>query len=141
MSWEQAEGDRRQAGLVRLATVVEVDPGSARVRVSFGGESKSALIPFMAQRAGGAVVWSPPVVGEQVVVASPGGDTAQGVVLGSIFQGGFPAPSADGGAFEVHLGASKIVITDASVLVSSNGSSILLDASGVKINGARVDLN
>jgi phage baseplate assembly protein V len=141
MSWNAAVADRRQAGLVRMGTITEVDAANARVRVSFGGETNSAFIPFMAQRAGGAVVWSPPVVGEQVVVASPGGDSAQGVVLGSIFQGGFPAPSADGGSFEVHLGGSKVVITDGSVVITSNGSSLSLDASGVKINGARVDLN
>lgn len=141
MSWYGAEGDRRQAGLVRMATVLEVDAANARVRVSFGGETRSAFIPFMVQRAGGAVVWSPPVVGEQVVVASPGGDTAQGVVLGSIYQSGFPAPSSDGASFEVHLGGSKIVVTDGSVVITSNGSSISLDASGVVINGARVDLN
>jgi phage baseplate assembly protein V len=141
VSWAGAEADRRQAGLVRFGNVTAVDAGNARVKVSFGGESVSAWLPFMVQRAGGALIWAPPVVGEQVVVASPGGETSQGVVLGSVFGGGFSAPSGDGGSFEVHLGSSKVVVTSDSIELSSNGSRLVLNAIGARLNGARVDLN
>lgn len=141
MSWSGAEAERRQAGLIRIADVTAVDPGAARVKVSFGGESESVWVPFMVQRAGDALVWSPPVVGEQVVVASPSGQTSQGVILGSVYGGGFGAPSADGGSFELHLGGSVIVVTDGKISLSSNGSSVVLDSGGVTINGSRVDIN
>lgn len=79
--------------------------------------------------------------GEQVVVAAPGGDTAQGLIVASLASSRAPAPSGDGGAFVIAIGGSTVTITASGITLASNGSSIEIDGAGVAINGARIDLN
>jgi phage baseplate assembly protein V len=80
--------------LVRLGTIAEVDHDAARVRVQIG-ELLTAWLPWLEARAGTTRTWSPPTVGEQVVVLSPGGDLAAAVVLTGLYQDAHPAPSDD----------------------------------------------
>lgn len=141
MSFGAAESDRRSASMVRVARVVSVDPAKARARVTFGGETESAELPFMAMRAGAAKVWAPPAVGEQVWVLAESGETAQGVILGAAFQEEMPAPSSAGEAVEIHLGGSTFILTGDRILLSSNGSTLELDGAGIRLNGARIDIN
>lgn len=141
MSYQAAETERRGAGMVRTARVVSLDPGKARARVSFGGETESEWLPFMAMRAGAARVWAPPSVGEQVWVLSESGETAQGIILGAAFQDGIPQPSSTAEAVEVHLGGSLFIMTGDRILLSSNGSTLELDAAGIRLNGSRIDIN
>ncbi len=141
MSWQASDNERRREGLVRYGRVTEVDPAKARARVTFGGESKSAWLPWLAQGAGTVSAWSPPAVGEQVVVMAQSGDTAQAVIVGSVFSGQNRAPSDDGGMYRIKLGMSSITMTDSQITLHSNGSTLTLDASGAALNGARIDLN
>src|SRR5205085_2193946 len=69
---------RRLEQLLRYGTVAEVDLGAARCRVK-SGELLSNWVPWFAQRAGQTRHWSPPTVGEQCLLLSPGGDTAAAV--------------------------------------------------------------
>ena len=94
MSDEQANTLRRLDNMIRLATVTEVDPATARIRVSFQNNT-SAWLPWVAGRAGGVRRWSMPSVDEQVVLICPQGETEQGVLLPSLYKEAFPAPSAD----------------------------------------------
>ena len=120
--------DRRLASLVRFATITEVDAGAARVRVSFGGETESAWLQFGTGRAGGARVWSPPVVGEQVIVTSPQGDTGQGVVTASLPSAAYPPPSSDAETYQIDLPGG--------VSISVNGGEVRITAPGaVRITG------
>ncbi len=87
-----AEQHRLIGNLLMLGVVAELDEAAARVRVDLDG-MRSDWIPWVTERAGAGVrSWNAPEVGEQVIVASPYGDPAQGVVLGSIFQDAHPAP-------------------------------------------------
>lgn len=123
-----ADVDRRLANFMRIARIVAVDPGSARARVTFGGDTESAWLPFTTARAGGARVWSPPVVGEQVVVMAPGGDTAQAVIAGSLPSDQFPAPSSDGATYQIDLpGGVSISVAGGAVNITAPG--------GVIVNG------
>ncbi|MDH4763045.1 phage baseplate assembly protein V [Pseudomonas sp. CBMAI 2609] len=76
--------------LIRLGTIAEVDHGSltdqrpARVRVQ-SGALLTGWLPWLALRAGESREWDPPTLGEQVIVFSPSGQTAQGVVLCGLF--------------------------------------------------------
>lgn len=79
--------------LIRLGTVDHLDPASARCRVKFG-DIVTDWLPWISQRSGGSKVWSPPTLGEQVVVLSPGGDHSCAVVLCGLFSAAFPAPSS-----------------------------------------------
>jgi len=78
--------------LIRLGTIAEVDHEAARVRVK-SGELLTAWVPWLTARAGTTRDWNPPTVGEQAVVFSPGGDTANGVAVPGIYQNAHPAPS------------------------------------------------
>ena len=82
--------------LIRLGTVAEVDHGSlqdkrpARVRVQ-SGDLLTGWLPWTALRAGTTRDWDPPTVGEQVLVFSPSGQTAQGIAITGLFSALIPA--------------------------------------------------
>jgi phage baseplate assembly protein V len=82
--------------LIRLGTVAEVDHGSlpdkrpARVRVQ-SGDLLTGWLPWAALRAGTTRDWDPPTVGEQVLVFSPSGQTAQGIAITGLFSALIPA--------------------------------------------------
>jgi phage baseplate assembly protein V len=84
---------RRVANLLRPGTVVAVDCAKARVKVRIG-KIATAWLPWITRRAGPDITWWAPEVGEQVMVLSPSGNLALGVVLGSIYQNAFPAPAS-----------------------------------------------
>ena len=82
--------------LIRLGTIAEVDHGSlpakrpARVRVQ-SGDLLTGWLPWTALRAGTTRDWDPPTVGEQVLVLSPSGQTAQGIAITGLFSALIPA--------------------------------------------------
>ena len=78
--------------LIRLGTIAEVDHEAARVRVK-SGELLSAWVPWVNGRAGTTRDWNPPTKGEQCVLFSPGGDTANAFATPGLFQQAHPAPS------------------------------------------------
>jgi len=141
MSFQAGENERRGSSMVRIGRVVALDPAKARARVSFGGETESADLPFMAMRAGAARVWAPPAVGEQVWVLAESGETAQGVILGAAFQDAMPQPSSTGEAVEVHLGDARLVIEPDSIVLAVSGVSLTISGAGVAVSGGQVTHN
>lgn len=107
MSMAAAETDRRLANGVMLGVVTAINPGAGRARVQIG-DLASPELPVAQLRAGALSFWWMPSVGEQVVVACPSGDVAQGVVLASIFAGN--APSADPATPMIDLAGGEMVI-------------------------------
>ena len=89
-----AELNRRMAGLVRFCKVLELGTNDylGRVKVS-DGELQSTWLAHVMSRAAHNIHWQPLDVGEYVVVLCPNGDFAQGVIVGSLYQGAFPAPN------------------------------------------------
>lgn len=80
--------------LIRLGTVTEVQhgqPSSVRVKT---GELTTNWIPFMAHRAGSIKTWSPPSVGEQVVLMAPGGDLVSAIALTGVYSDDLSEPSS-----------------------------------------------
>lgn len=132
MSWADSERDRQLQNLIRVGTVAEVNPAQGRARVSFGA-AKSAWIQFTAQRSGGVAMFSPPSVGEQVIVASPGGDTAQAVIVGSLPSTDNPAPGTAADSWVVKIGAITLTITDGQVAIS--GGDIVVTGGDVIADG------
>ncbi|WP_413874162.1 phage baseplate assembly protein V [Albidovulum sp.] len=107
MSFAAAEADRRLANVLQVGTVTSVNGanGKARVRV---GDLDLPEINVAQFRAGGMSLWWMPEIGEQVLVACPSGDVAQGIVLASIFAGN--APSADAGVPMIELAGGTMKI-------------------------------
>jgi len=93
--YEIAELARRLANLIRKGKVEERQLAPPRVRVRMG-ELLTAWLPWFGNRAGADRDWSPPSVGEQVVVFSPDGDPAQGIVLPGLYTTEFAAPDDSG---------------------------------------------
>lgn len=77
------EIDRRVANMVMIGTVSKVDHEKHRYRVK-SGELESDWIPFAATRSKGTRVYESLEEGEQVVMVSPSGDTAQAVIMGTV---------------------------------------------------------
>lgn len=86
---------RRLENLLRLGTVAEVDHDAARCRVRTGNLTTN-WGPWLSLRAGGpnGRQWWAPVVGEQCLLLSPGGDLANAVTLCGIASDPMPAGSA-----------------------------------------------
>lgn len=77
------------AAIVRVGTIAAVDLAFGTVEVDTG-DVRTASIPFSTGRAGDTKVWSPPTVGEQVLLVCPGGDIEGAVVIGAIARDAFP---------------------------------------------------
>lgn len=115
-----SETERLVANLVRVGVISALDVANARVKCAVGGLSTDWL-PWLTGRAGATRTWSAPRVGEQVLVLSPYGDPAQGVVLPAIYQDAHPAPASsqdvdtivfpDGTVFEYDSAANKYTQT------------------------------
>ncbi|WP_447045337.1 phage baseplate assembly protein V [Vreelandella sp. H-I2] len=82
--------------VIRLGAIAQVDHDAARVRVK-SGALLTAWVPWITARAGTTRDWNPPTVGEQCVLFSPGGDTANAFAMPSLFQLSAPPPSNDPG--------------------------------------------
>lgn len=85
---------RRLDNLVRLGRIAAVDHDAARCRVQTGG-NLTGWLPWLAQRAGTTRTWCPPTVGEQVIILSPSGEPAGGIVLTGLYSELVEAPSTD----------------------------------------------
>lgn len=82
--------------IARTGRVVGFDADSATVEIAYGddehGEVKTRSIAWGGMRAGATSVWSPPTIGEQVLLIAPEGDIAQAIAMPGLFSGQFPAP-------------------------------------------------
>jgi phage baseplate assembly protein V len=160
------EVQRQLANLIRVGKVVELDEANARVKVQASGLT-TAWLPWGAARAGATRKTSMPTVGEQVVVFSPYGDTAQGVVGFSLYQDNNPAASdskdkertiyPDGSVVEYDSASNKLTVTvaeagnvvinckvatvnaDTSVTVNTNKATIHAE-SNVKLDTPEVNI-
>jgi phage baseplate assembly protein V len=83
------------ASLIRIGTVLSVDLAEARCIVRFGDPddqepAQTGPIRWLSPRAGLTRVWSPPSVGEQVLLLCPDGQIGAAVAITGIVQDAFP---------------------------------------------------
>ena len=102
---------RRVLNIVRPGEVSKVDYKKARIRVKHG-DLESNWIPWAAGRAGGNKIWSPPEVGEQVLMLAPGGDTSRAIALVGIFSDDNPANGDDGNLFRMTFKNGTVIEYD-----------------------------
>ena len=120
LAYRVTELERRLANTMRIGVVSAADYPAGRVRVK-AGDLITGWLPWLTQRAGGDRSWHAPEIGEQVIILSPNGEPAQGVVLPAIYQNTYPAPAntpdisithyADG-TVASHDRASRTTVTD-----------------------------
>lgn len=86
------------AQILRLGTVTSVDLIAALCAVEVsnlaGDKVETADIGWGVMRAGQTTIWSPPSIGEQVLLFCPNGDLAQAIPMGALYSATFPAPGA-----------------------------------------------
>ena len=127
--------------IVIIGTVVEFDPAAARARVSLGPGVTSGWLAIAQMGSKDVRLWIPPVVGSQVLVLSPGGDTARGVVYPGPYDGVAPDDRASsvrlsmpGVDIAVNEGVATVSLTTMNVT-----GNIVVDgdviASGVSLKG------
>lgn len=134
-----SELQRQLSSAIRLGTVAELDLAQARCRVDTG-DIKSDFVPWFVPRAGDTIEWSAPVVGEQVLLLSPGGDTHGAVALRGLYSDAFPAPESsetrhltrfpDGAVIEYDHAAHALKAT-----LPGGGTAEITADGGVTING------
>jgi phage baseplate assembly protein V len=93
LSYDAGNQESLISNIFRIGVVVGIDLANALVTVDAGG-MLSDWLPWCATRAGAIRKWSPPTAGEQVLVLSPYGDMTQAVIIMSLYQDAFPAPSS-----------------------------------------------
>lgn len=79
--------------LIRLGTIEEIDLSAKSCRVR-SGKLLSNWLPWITLRAGTTRTWNPPSIGEQVLILSPSGEPAGGVILMGIQSALHPTPSS-----------------------------------------------
>ena len=76
--------------LIRFGVIADVQMEPPRVQV-ITGTLTTAWLPWLALRAGSDREWDPPTIGEQVILFSPSGQLANGIVVTGVFSDHIPA--------------------------------------------------
>lgn len=111
LSMEVARLNRVIQRQSRFGTVAEIDAGRARARVLLSDPDHGQFIgPWRpwAEMAGATRSWSPPSVGQQMLVIAPGGDLRQSIMLPATFSDSITAPSDRSDANRVSFGAGQL---------------------------------
>ncbi|WP_192034288.1 phage baseplate assembly protein V [Pantoea agglomerans] len=88
-----AELFRLLCNLIRTGTVTALDEDARTARVSTG-ENVTDWVRWATSRAGDAVIWHAPSVGEQVIILAPCGEMTTAMIIGSLYSNDHPAPAA-----------------------------------------------
>lgn len=128
---------RRLDNLVRLGRIAAVDHDAARCRVQTGG-NLTGWLPWLAQRSGTTRTWCPPTVGEQVIILSPSGEPAGGIVLTGLYSELVEAPST---ASSEHItdypdGARIAYNHTTGAMIITGIQSLTIDCPQITITGA-----
>lgn len=100
MARQTEDIDADWSTLIRLGTVKSVDLAAAKCIVVFGDPdddepSETPPIRWLCGRAGATRIWSPPTVGEQVILLTPDAQIGAAVAMIGIVQNAFPPAGSD----------------------------------------------
>ena len=142
---------RRIAGMLRVGVVHEVDYAGLRLRVQ-SGEIVTGWLPWPGHLGRNRVDWTPLAKGQEVLIAAPGGDLSQAVVVALLHVGSDPPPSTDETLDVVRFRSGTTVVHDAEtgdlevtaardVTVTAARDINATATRNVAVRGARIDLN
>ncbi|WP_083360379.1 phage baseplate assembly protein V [Pseudomonas antarctica] len=130
---------RMLENLIRLGVIAAVQMTPPRVKVKTG-ELTTAWLPWLALRAGADREWDPPTLDEQVILFSPSGQLANGVVITGLPSDHIPANGnraglhrrtyADGAVIEYDSVAHHLNAT-----LPDSGTTSLVSRGGINIIG------
>lgn len=125
--------------LIRFGVIAAVQMEPPRVRVTTGTLT-TAWLPWLAWRAGSDREWDPPSLGEQVILLSPSGQLANGIVVTGAFSDHIPANGnreglhrrtyADGTVIEYDSVAHHLNAT-----LADGGTTNLISTGGINLVG------
>lgn len=125
--------------LIQIGTITAVDTENrALVRVQIH-ERVTDWFPYKMLANSHIKIWTPPHVGEQVIVLSPYGEGDDGVVIGSIFNKDLKEPTAANDHTSVIEFSDGTVITydttAKALTINASGSVAITAPSGASITG------
>jgi phage baseplate assembly protein V len=132
------------ASVIRIGTVLSVDLAEARCVVRFGDPddpdpAQTGPIRWLTPRAGLTRVWSPPSVGEQVLLVCPDGQLGAAVAILAIVQDAYPPlGSTTAEMIEFADGAKLTYDPEASALTAilpSGGTAEIVADGGITLRG------
>jgi phage baseplate assembly protein V len=130
---DPADLQRLIGDLAREGTVTSVDLSAGTCRVQLAEELITGDLPWLCSRGGATRVWSPPSVGEQVLVIAPEADAARGIVVGSLSSDTNPHPADDVSTLaEFEDGARIGYDPQAHALIAKlpSGATVTIEATG-----------
>lgn len=136
---EFAALSRMLENLIRFGVIAAVQMVPPRVKVKTG-ELTTAWLPWLALRAGSDREWDPPTIDEQVILISPSGQLANGVVITGLPSDRIPANGdrpglhrrtyADGTVIEYDSVAHHLNAT-----LADGGTTNLISKGGISLVG------
>jgi phage baseplate assembly protein V len=115
---------RRMNNMMREGKVVETFPKEGLVRVEMDG-MRSKKVPW-ATRAGDIKHWSPPRVGERIMLFSPTGEPGQGVVYPGGYSDEYNENHDKDSEDVLTIGNSKIHVKDGEIVIKVGGSTVTI---------------
>lgn len=97
-------------GLIRYGTVASIDLAAARIKVTIG-DIETQPVRWLHGAHGNTRVWSPPAVGEQVLLVCPEGDIEGGIALRGVSFDSFP-PAGDSTRELIQFGDGAVIAYD-----------------------------
>ncbi len=138
---------RRLNNVIREGIITDVNHKTGKARVRSNGID-SPDHPW-STRSGGQQEWDPPANGERVVVISPTGDPAQGIILPGGYSDSFKQPYDKPDSWYRKVGDGTVLqdkeqvllkFGEASIRISADGIMISIGSSSFKIGSDGVDL-
>ena len=125
--------------LIRYGTIAAVQMKPPRVRVKTGALI-TAWLPWIALRAGADREWNPPTKNEQVLLFSPSGQLANGVVLTGLFSDHNPANGDREGLHRITYRDGTVIEYDSvahhlNATLTDGGTTNLVSTGGINIVG------
>lgn len=130
--------------MIRIGKIEEIDLSGKCCRVRTG-KLLTNWLPWITARAGTTRTWNPPTVGEQVLVFSPSGELAAGIVLTGLFSTVHPAPSdsaaehitdyPDGARIAYNHATHALIATGIQTALVQASAQVVIDCPSVHFTG------
>lgn len=130
---------RMLENLIRFGVIAAVQMDPPRVQVKTGSLT-TAWLPWLALRAGADREWDPPTVDEQVILFSPSGQLANGVVITGLPSDHIPANGNRAGLHRRTYADGAVIEYDSvehhlSAILPDSGTTSLVSKGGINIIG------
>ncbi|WP_140918809.1 phage baseplate assembly protein V [Limnobaculum xujianqingii] len=136
---------RLLCNLIRTGIVTEVNPDKYLARVKTGGNDTD-WIRWRADRAGDAVTWWAPSVGEQVILLAPEGELSKAFIIGSLYSNELQPPDfnsgtqvtqhPDGARYEYNPESSSMLISGVKNITITSSDSVTVNTSTATIKAS-----